>query len=186
MIARVPWDDHGMLCLLEACEKIGFPMTFHTISADVNNYGVLDEPGLPRLERVLQRFPKLRMFGHSQAFWSEIGGELTLAEKNGYPKGPVKPGGRVPELLRRYPNLYGDISAGSGLNALRRDPVHAYAFLEEFQDRLLFGLDCSTTHHDMPHIAWLTAARDARHISPAAYEKIMWQNIDRILGLGLG
>ncbi len=58
-----------------------------------------------------------------------------------YPTGPVVPGGKVPELMRRYPNLYGDLSAGSGANALRRDPDHARRFILEFSDRLLYGRD---------------------------------------------
>ncbi|MEZ5278121.1 MAG: amidohydrolase family protein, partial [Opitutaceae bacterium] len=38
-------------------------------------------------------------------------------------------------------NLYADLSAGSGLNALKRDPAHAAGFLNRFADRLLFGRD---------------------------------------------
>ena len=54
---------------------------------------------------------------------------------------PVIPGGRVSELLRKYPNLYGDMSGGSGRLALSRDPEHARRFITEFQDRLLFARD---------------------------------------------
>ena len=51
------------------------------------------------------------------------------------------PGGRVPELLRTYPNLCADLSAGSALTALSRDPGFAQDFLLEFQDRLLYARD---------------------------------------------
>ncbi len=44
-------------------------------------------------------------------------------------------------MLRKYPNLYCDISAGSGCNALSRDPEFAVEFLTEFQDRILYGRD---------------------------------------------
>jgi predicted TIM-barrel fold metal-dependent hydrolase len=44
-------------------------------------------------------------------------------------------------MLRNYPNLCADLSAGSGLNALQRDPAFAVDFLLEFQDRLLYGRD---------------------------------------------
>jgi predicted TIM-barrel fold metal-dependent hydrolase len=44
-------------------------------------------------------------------------------------------------MLRTYPNLYCDLSAGSGLNALQRDVEFAKEFIFEFQDRLLFGRD---------------------------------------------
>jgi predicted TIM-barrel fold metal-dependent hydrolase len=137
------------------------------------------------LEGVLKKFPKLKFFGHSQGFWSEIGGGLTLQEKNGYPTGKVKEGGAIPRLMREYPNLYGDISAGSGLNALQRDPEHAWRFIDEFQDRLLLGLDYCSPTNNMQHIEWLTKAKDDNNISPEVYEKIMWKNINRGLNLGL-
>ena len=53
----------------------------------------------------------------------------------------VVAGGRVVEMLRQYPNLYADLSAGSGLNALQRDPAFAIDFILEFQDRLLYARD---------------------------------------------
>jgi len=183
--ARLYWDNPSVLLLLEACAKVGFPVTFHTITAEVDSYGLIDEIGLPRLEKVLHLFPNLKMFGHSQAFWSEISGGITPEEKNGYPKTPVKPKGRLPDLMRRYPGLYGDLSAGSGLNALMRDPAHAYEFIDEFQDRLMLGLDYCSVTNNMQHIEWLSSARDAGHISLAAYEKIMWQNINKAINLGL-
>ena len=39
-----------------------------------------------------------------------------------YPEGPIKPGGITDKLLGDYANLYGDLSANSGNNALSRDP----------------------------------------------------------------
>jgi len=161
-------------------------VTFHTITSNANSYGLIDEIGMPRFEKALQRFPELKFFGHSPSFWSEISGELTLKEKNGYPKEPVKPGGRLKELMRRYPNVYGDLSAGSGLNALARDPEHAYEFIDEFRDRLLFGRDYTSVKNKMRHIEWLTEARDEGRISEEAYQKIMWKNVSRALDLELG
>ncbi|MFH1476167.1 MAG: amidohydrolase family protein [Verrucomicrobiota bacterium] len=183
--ARMFWDDPAVLLLLEACAKVGFPVTFHTITTEVNSYGLIDEIGLPRLAKVLGMFPDLKMFGHSPGFWSEISGEITAQDKNNYPKTPVKPGGKLKDLMRRYPNLYGDLSAGSGLNALTRDPAHAYEFIDEFQDRLLLGLDYCSVKNDMTHIEWFKTARDAGHVSPEAYEKIMWRNINNAINLGL-
>ncbi len=181
--ARIPFDDPRALALFAACEQVGLPVTFHTTLPEIDSYGLLDEMGLPRFEQVLRQFQKLVFLGHSQAFWSEIGGALTVAEKGGYPVGPVKPGGRLPELFRRYPNLHGDLSAGSGLNALRRDPAHAFAFIEEFQDRLLLGLDYCSVNNDMQHIEWLSAQCAAGHIRPEVCEKILWRNAVRVLGL---
>src|SRR5262249_61450840 len=42
-----------------------------------------------------------------------------------------------------YPNMYADMSAGSGLNALLRDEDHARAFLKRQQNKLLYGSDCN-------------------------------------------
>lgn len=53
-------------------------------------------------------------------------------------------------MLNRYPNLYCDISAGSGANALKRDMENARAFLLEFQDRILYGRDYfDNTHQEV-------------------------------------
>ena len=56
-----------------------------------------------------------------------------------YRKGPATPGGFSDRDLSDYPNFYGDLSAGSGLNALRRDEDHAREFLKHHQDRLIYG-----------------------------------------------
>jgi predicted TIM-barrel fold metal-dependent hydrolase len=53
----------------------------------------------------------------------------------------VQPNGKVIDMLHKYPNLYCDISAGSGANALSRDPEFTKPFLIEFQDRILYARD---------------------------------------------
>ena len=58
-----------------------------------------------------------------------------------YPKTPVAPGGISDRLLSDFPNMYGDMSAGSGLNSMQRDEDHARGFLKRHQDKLRF--DCS-------------------------------------------
>ncbi len=135
-------EDPFLLNLLKHCELCDLPVTIH-IGNRYNDYGVVDELGLPRLEHVLQMFPKLKILGHSQKFWAEISSDVTEKSRNGYPKGKVIPG-RVPALLKRYPNLFGDMSAGSGWNAIERDREYSWKFMEEFQDQLLYGTDiCS-------------------------------------------
>jgi len=185
LVARIPWNDPCMLNLLEACQIVNFPITFHTITPDYDGYGVLDYPGLELLEIVLKRFPHLRLFGHSPGFWSEISSSLRIEDKNGYPKGPVKEGGALVNLLRKYPNLHCDISAGSGLFALQRDPDFTWKFIEEFQDRIILGLDYGSVKNDMQHIEWLKKAKLENYISELAYTKITSRNISTILGLGL-
>ena len=53
----------------------------------------------------------------------------------------MTPGGRLWKYLDRYPNLHCDLSAGSGLRALRRDPRVARRFLIKYHTRCLFGRD---------------------------------------------
>lgn len=141
--ANLHFLDPRVQNFFRGVEAAGLPLTFHVAADEEWLYGLVDERGLPELEESLRRFPNLRFLGHSQSFWCEIGTYRTWDERTGFPTGPVVEG-RIPELMRKYPNLYGDLSAHSGLNALTRDPEYAAKFLTEFQDRLLFGLDiCS-------------------------------------------
>lgn len=179
------FDDPYMMNLFSHCEKCDMPVIFH-IGQKGNDYGIVDDFGLPHLENVLKTFPKLRILGHSQKFWAHMSGDLSEAEWNGYPKGPVTPDGRLPMLMRKYNNLNCDLSAGSGYNALARDPENAYRFLEEFQDRIFYGTDiCSPKNITNPMLktaSFLDEAMLNGKISYAAYEKISRTNALRLLG----
>ncbi len=182
--ANLWWYDPRVQNILVACEEVGFPFVFHVATRDYNTYGVITQPGLIELEQALKSYPRLQFLGHSQAFWAEVGPHPSTTEREGYPKGPVKPGGRVPELMRRYPSLWGDLSAGSGHNAVSRDPAWGYSFLEEFQDRLLMGLDvCWASHNTWPLIDFLRDARDRGAISSTVFDKVMGGNAARLLSL---
>jgi predicted TIM-barrel fold metal-dependent hydrolase len=183
LAAKIYWDDPRLLNLMTACERVGFPVTFHTSTPGSKDYGVVDDIGFPRFEEVLKQFPELIFLAHSQGWWSEISGSVTPFEKYGYPEGPVSKGGSVTRLMRAYPNLWGDISANSGLNAFRRDPGHAYQFMKEFQDRLVLGLDTCQVNDDRAHIEWLTEAMESGHISEMVFEKICWRNLSRLLDI---
>ena len=58
-------------------------------------------------------------------------------------KEKIKPGGVTDKLLGDYPNLFGDMSANSGQNALSRDEDHARGFLRRHSSKLMFGSDCT-------------------------------------------
>ena len=194
--ANLHFLDPRMQNYFKGCEAAGIPLDFHLAANRDWLYGIIDEKGIPELEICLQRFPKLRFFGHSQSFWCEIGEYSTWNERTGYPKGPVR-NGRIPELMRRYPNLYCDLSAGSGNNALSRDLDHAGRFLTEFQDRVMFGLDICAPQHFINSYGpeanggrWInpqgetlrTLLRTGR-ITPAVYRKVARENAIRELGL---
>ena len=179
------FDDPLVQNLFKHCEKCDMPVLFHIAVQIGGAYGVVDDLHLPRLEKCLQTFPNLIFIGHSQAFWSEIGSDVTDENRNGYPEGRVEPGGVVPRLLEHYPNMYGEISARSGYSALTRDPEFGYEFIDRFQDKLLFGTDTSSPSNDHRHAELMRTLHAEGHISTAAFEKISWQNINRILKLGL-
>jgi len=164
-------------------EAMGWPLTFDTSDRIGGDYGLFDEPGLPQLENCLRAFPGLVLLGHGPEFWAEIGVLETPADRHGYPDYPVKKEGVTPKLFRRYPNLWGDLSAGSGFNALARDPAYAANFLDEFQDRLCFGTDLCSPDGSLPLADWLRRLRDDGILSAAAFRKIARGNAERLLGL---
>lgn len=184
-MANLPFDDPLNMNFFGQVEESGFPLTFHIAPTIGGDYGCYDDPGLPRLEKVLKTFPGLTLLGHSAAFWIEISRNVDVDNRNGYAKGPVTPG-RVIELMREYPNLHGDLSAGSGLNALSRDREFGYRFLEEFQDRLYFGTDICNVGQDVtPMMQYYHDLREYNRISTEAYEKITWKNTARLLSLDI-
>ena len=92
------------------------------------------------LERALERCPKTTIIGHAPGFWRHISGDAYTDPKT-YPDRPITPGGRLIDLFGRHDNLWADLSAGSGLTAMRRDTDHAVQFITKYQDRLLYGRD---------------------------------------------
>lgn len=98
--------------------------------------------GFDRFHRMLEKYPRVTFIGHAQTWWANI--DARHADQTVlYPKGPVTPGGLTDRYLRDYPNMYGDLSAGSGLNALTRDEAFTRDFLTRHQDKLLYGSDCN-------------------------------------------
>ena len=170
--------------LFKYLEDAGFPVTFH-LAAQLGNgtYGLYDQPGLPQLETCLQRFPKLNFLAHSQTFWAEIGVLENVFDRYSYPRGVVKGEGAVPRLLRKYPNLYGDLSAGSGYNALARDRSYAIKFMNEFQDQLLFGTDICAPDTPVPLVDFMLELRKNHDISEDVFYKIAKLNARKILNL---
>ena len=116
-------------------ERYGVPVLLHFQHGTYNL-------GIERFHTVLEKFPKVNFIGHAQTFWANIDA-AHADQKVLYPKGPVTPGGITDRLLLDYPNMYGDLSAGSGLGSLTRDEEHTRGFLDRHQDKLMFGSDCA-------------------------------------------
>ena len=176
----LPFRHPQVQNLFRHVEDVGFPLIFD-LAGDV--YGLYDDVGLPQLEYSLQKFPKLKFFGHGQAFWSEIGQLETVFDRTGYPSYPIKEEGVVPKLLRKYEHLYGDLSAGSGFNALNRDRKYAIKFIHEFQDKLLFGTDIYTSEMPTPMVEFLNELKKCGDISEQVFNKVARENAIRILNL---
>jgi len=186
LTANLLIDDPLMDNLFYHCAECDMPVTIHIAPADskYDFYGIKDDIGLPRLEKMLKKYPKLKIFGHSQLFWAEISSDVDEKSRLGYPKGKIKEG-RLVQLLREYPNLYCDVSAGSGINALKRDPEYAAKFVEEFSDRIMFGIDiCATFNtHMYEYEELLKKFREDKMISEENYYKFVRGNAERLLNL---
>ncbi len=184
MTANVPFDDPRLIRLCEQCGAAGLPVLFHVTGPGPGVYGVWDEPGAPRMQRLLEAVPGAVIVGHGPGFWAEIGAPLAVEDKFIYPTGAIAREGSLPRLLRSFPNLYADISAMSGYNALTRDNAYGPRFLEEFQDRILFGTDVCYGGADdrMPHLGLLRDLAREKRISKTAFEKIAGGNASRLLG----
>lgn len=178
-------DDPFFRSLFEAAGKLHLPVTFHMSPEIGYSYGVVDEPGLPLLEDCLKRNPDTLFLGHSQAFWIEMSGDAPIDKegRNRWGEGPVLPGGRVPELFAKYPNLYGDLSANSGGCAIMRDPEFGLGFLETYSERLFFATDMVHTDMVFPLGQWLDEQAAAGNLTQSTYENICFRNAQRVFGL---
>jgi len=184
-LPKLPVDAPSCLELYRAAGELGMPVLFDMMACP-QGYGLVDEPALPRLERTLRECPGTVFIGHGPTFWAEISCDVPAQSRSGYPKGPVGKGGAVPRLMRRYGNLRADLSAGSGYNALTRDPAFGAKFLEEFQDQLLFGTDScrrSDLATGVPIVPFFRSVLRERKCSEVAWEKIAWRNAGRLLGI---
>lgn len=184
LMATIPADDPMMDNLFGFCEELELPVLIHIAPQLGDTYGIIDELGLPRIERMLKKHPDMKLIGHSAAFWGEISEGLTQEMRNDYPTGKVTEG-RLPKLLREYGNLYCDLSAGSGSNAMMRDPEYAAKFLTEFSDRVCYGTDVCAAHQTFQYVFddFLTNLVDTNMISRETYEKIIRKNAEKLLKL---
>ena len=150
--------------------------------------------GFKRFAAMLKAYPKTKFIGHADAFWANVSADY--AEKDAYPTGPIKRGGVTDKLLGDFPNLFGDLSANSGNNALSRDAEFTADFLKRHQNKLLFGSDCScqdghgggVSQNNNPAAARMAGKCVAREtltvlkksVSPATFQKLTWENAHRL------
>jgi len=135
---HLPLKDPRVEAVIALCDQLNWPITIHFQDSPTGyNQGIADH-----LETYLKRYKRVRIIGHAQSFWSNISADVPPPTQTLYPKGPVKPGGLLDRLMSKYPNLYADMSAGSGYGALTRDEKFTAGFLKRHPQQLLFGSDC--------------------------------------------
>ena len=177
-------DDPLMENLFYHCEQCDIPVTIHFAEKLYGTYGLVDELHLPRFEKILKKFPKLKFLGHSACFWNEIGNNVTDSNRMAYVTGKVNDGA-IARIMRECPNLYCDLSANSGFNAMTRDPDYTYRFIEEFSDRMMFGTDICRPEDIYGLSAWLDESYEKGCISEDNYRKICRENAIRIFKLNI-
>ena len=188
--SRVAADGPEMRRVYELAGELNVPVLLHFQDGPE---GQVFNGGIQRFASILKAYPKTTFIGHANSFWANISAEAPADIS--YPTGPVKPGGVTDRLLSDFPNLYGDLSANSGRNALARDPEFAAAFLKRHQDKLMFGSDCPCTDgrgagqvSTAPLIKSKCVARETltalkQLASPELFRKITWDNGTKLLNI---
>jgi predicted TIM-barrel fold metal-dependent hydrolase len=141
--------------------------------------------GIEDLAKVLARYPQVNFIGHAQTWWGNIDRNHKQAEM--YPKTPVVRGGLTDRLLSDYPNMYGDMSAGSGLNSMLRDEEQARGFLERHHDKLLFGSDCNDRKAGSENCLGTKIIAAIRRLAPdkRIERKILYDNASKLLKISV-
>jgi predicted TIM-barrel fold metal-dependent hydrolase len=175
---RIPFDDPRSINLFRKAGELKCPVVLH-----------LDVPFLHRddgpwfqpkwyggnhanLCRALEACPDTIFLGHAPGFWREMSGDADQLQDTTSME-PVTPGGRLYDMFDRYPNLYADLSAGSALRALSRDPDNARRFILRYPDRLTFARDY--------YGGDLHAFLDTLDLPADVREKLNWRNALRLV-----
>ena len=183
-------DSAEMRRVYEICAEMDVPVMVH-----IQNFphfpGELPyNTGYPEFHKVLRAYPKTKFIGHADLFWANISADVPTDRS--YPSGPVKSGGLTDKFLSDYPNLYADMSANSGNNALSRDENFSREFIVRHRGKLIFGSDCSCTdgkgggisqgrNPEASRLAGKCVARETlgllkRITSPEIFRQITWEN----------
>jgi predicted TIM-barrel fold metal-dependent hydrolase len=171
------FDDQKNMQLYAACAELKLPLLFH-----IDNLRNLDQPGLPGLAKALAAHPGCNFIGHGPGWWASISGDVNQARLGGYPKTKVAPGGAIDALMEKFPNLYGDLSAGSGAGAISRDIDFGREFLIRRQDRIMFGTDFLSPKQEVPQFELFE--QKLTDLPAEVKTKIFRDNARKLLGLG--
>lgn len=183
-------DSPEMRRIYELCAEMQVPVMMH-----IQNFphfaGELPyNTGYPQFDKVLRAYPKTNFIGHGDLFWAHISADVPT--DRGYPSGPIKPGGLTDKFLSDFPNMYADVSANSGNNALSRDTEFSRDFIVRHRGKLIFGSDCACAdgkgsgisqgnNPEASRLAGKCVARATLGLlkgltSPEIFRQITWEN----------
>jgi predicted TIM-barrel fold metal-dependent hydrolase len=167
-------DSKHIHLVASIAEEFNVPVLLHFEHENYNFH-------IERFHKVLEAHPKVNFIGHAQTWWGNI--DKNHDQTVMYPKTKVTPGGISDRYLSDYPNMYGDLSAGSGQNSMLRDEEQARAFLKRHQDKLLFGSDCSDPIGKGEKCIGTNTLLAIRRLAPdaAAVRKILHGNAARVM-----
>jgi predicted TIM-barrel fold metal-dependent hydrolase len=164
--------------LYQLAEAYRVPILMHW-QAGSYNYG------FDRFHTMLKKYPKVNFIGHAQTWWANIDKANVDNPKALYPKGKVTPGGLTDRYLSDYPNMFADLSAGSGEGAFKRDPEHARGFFARHQDKLMFGSDCTDKTGEPALCSGARQIAQIREFSPnkSVERKVLFENARKLFRL---
>jgi predicted TIM-barrel fold metal-dependent hydrolase len=145
----------------EVAQQFDVPILLHF----ENHKGISN---LDNFEKTLKRFPDVNFIGHAVLWWAQVD------NKTNY-------------LMDKYDNLYADISANSGLRALKKPSSES--FVVNYQDRILFGSDCPPNHPyggSSSHCIGVESKKRLEQIcDKSILEKIYYRNAKNLLKIDL-
>jgi predicted TIM-barrel fold metal-dependent hydrolase len=173
---NVPCDSKYIWQLAEIAREYDVPVLMHFQDGSYNT-------GIERFHKTLEKFPDVKFIGHAQTWWGNI--DKHHCPSAMYPRTPVVAGGISDRLLKDYPNMYADLSAGSGRNSMLRDEEHAQWFLERHQDKIMFGSDCPDSDGQSKGCIGFTTLAIVRRLamSKAIERKILFGNAKTVFRL---
>jgi uncharacterized protein len=186
---HMPCDAPEAQAMYRLCGELGLPVLLHL---EYRNYNY----NVEAFGDVVRAHPETNFIGHAQAWWANISADVprdpSAPGYSSYPTGPVVPGGLTDRWLTELPNLSADLSAGSALNALTRDPAFARDFVNRHRAKLMWATDCpcldgrGTTPNGRQGVCFaaqsLPVLKDLC-ADQATYDDIMEHNAVRLLKL---
>jgi uncharacterized protein len=187
---HVALDSAEMRRVYDVCAEMRVPVMMH-----IQNFphfaGELPyNTGYPQFDKVLRAYPKTNFIGHGDLFWAHISADVPT--DRGYPSGPIRPGGLTDKFLSDFPNLFADMSANSGNNALSRDTEFSRSFIVRHRTKLIFGSDCACAdgrgtgisqgnNPEASRLAGKCVARETLTVlkgltTPEVFRQITWEN----------